>query len=245
MAIKVLMVGGRRCGKTSALASMFDQIKNGPVNKIFTIIDDTVIEKKISPITGKEETKEALEVKTLELKGRLDTPNTRTFLIDQAPTYNDWTYTLRLHVPGAPKRSTTIEFTDCPGEFFHPGLFKEHAKTLTQESDVFVIMVDTPYLMSASPTMNEAVNCTGTIPDILDQINKNKLQIVTIRNFLDRSFSDISCVSPGRAAFEYLTYGSRTVKTGATVLSPSGTERLLALGTTVPNSPGKKNLHPA
>ena len=27
MALKVLMMGGRRCGKTSALASLFDQMR--------------------------------------------------------------------------------------------------------------------------------------------------------------------------------------------------------------------------
>ena len=44
--LKVIMMGGRRCGKTSALASLFEQMKNGPVREFFTVSDVTVLETK-------------------------------------------------------------------------------------------------------------------------------------------------------------------------------------------------------
>lgn len=46
--LKVLMVGGRRCGKTSALASMFEQMINGEVKNYFTVSDRTHLETKDS-----------------------------------------------------------------------------------------------------------------------------------------------------------------------------------------------------
>ena len=39
--LKVLMMGGRRCGKTSALASLFDQMVNGATNQFLTVSDRT------------------------------------------------------------------------------------------------------------------------------------------------------------------------------------------------------------
>ena len=46
MALKVLMVGGRRCGKTSALAVMFEQMISGATNEFFTVSDSTKYETK-------------------------------------------------------------------------------------------------------------------------------------------------------------------------------------------------------
>ena len=44
--LKVLMMGGRRCGKTSALACLFEQMVNGPVKNYFTVSDQTIRETK-------------------------------------------------------------------------------------------------------------------------------------------------------------------------------------------------------
>ena len=38
------MMGGRRCGKTTALASLFEEMGSSKVNKYFTVSDDTVLE---------------------------------------------------------------------------------------------------------------------------------------------------------------------------------------------------------
>lgn len=52
MAIKVLMMGGRRCGKTSALASLFYQMINGETKSILSVSDVTQPQTKIDPQTG-------------------------------------------------------------------------------------------------------------------------------------------------------------------------------------------------
>ena len=60
--LKVLMMGGRRCGKTSALASLFDEMSNGKVKNYFTVTDSTVLE------TKGFEKQDSLGSKTLELQ---------------------------------------------------------------------------------------------------------------------------------------------------------------------------------
>ena len=97
-ALKVLMVGGRRCGKTSALAVMFDQMIKGKTNNFFTVADTTVIE------TKGDETQDTLTSKTTGLKLFLEKPTTNTFLVDSEPTNYDWKYTCKLTLPGTSKR---------------------------------------------------------------------------------------------------------------------------------------------
>mgnify|MGYP003501651877 CR=1 FL=1 len=58
--IKILMLGGYMCGKTSLIASVFGQMQNGALNKIFSVAD-------VSPITGIEESKYPLIDKRCEL----------------------------------------------------------------------------------------------------------------------------------------------------------------------------------
>ena len=161
--IKVLMVGGPRCGKTTALASMFSNMINGKVNHFFTINDSTVYRKGVkSPITGKFEDQDTLIGKTAELQFFLDKPNSKTFLIDTGPNNNVWKYKLRLTLPGT-KKNMEIEYLDCPGEHFRSGLHDEETSQFVKDSDVYIVMIDTPYLMEANKGVCSAVNC---IPDV-------------------------------------------------------------------------------
>lgn len=175
--LKVIMMGGRRCGKTSALASLFDQMVNGPVKDYFTVSDRTVLE------TKGFETQDSLNDKTLELINKLETNagNSSLFLVDNSPTYNVWHYNLRLQVPGK-KREMDIEFCDIPGEYFESSKeeskqqFKEETEALIKASDVFVIVVDTPYLMGS---------IEETTKDICpDSINLGTNRVKEIQNFL-------------------------------------------------------------
>ena len=163
-ALKVLMVGGRRCGKTSALAVMFDQLIKGKTNSFFTVADTTVIE------TKGEETQDTLTSKTTELKLFLEKPTTRTFLVDSDPTNYAWKYTCKLTLPGTSKR-LEIEYIDVPGEWFRSGTKDQEINNYIAATDVFVVMVDTPYLMDNSETMCDAVNCISDIHNSLTNIN--------------------------------------------------------------------------
>ena len=170
--INVLMMGGRRCGKTSALASMFDQFIKGRVNNFFTISDQTKLETgKVSPLTNIPEDQDSLGSKKLELMDKLEHPTTDTFLVDAGPTYNEWRYVLNINLPGHPRKSTTINFIDCPGEYFQKGSNLTLAQNLIGQSDVFVVVVDTPYMMEGSKAVHSAVNCVDSVQNLVSSID--------------------------------------------------------------------------
>lgn len=170
--LKVIMMGGRRCGKTSALASLFEEMKNGQVKDYFTVSDRTVLE------TKGFETQDSLNDKTLELQNMLETNkgNSNIFLVDQRPTNNYWRYTLHLQIPGT-KREMDIEFRDSAGEFFEAsGLHAQETEEYIKGCDVFVIVVDTPYLMGEMDESTKEL-CTASI-----NLGTNRVQ--DIQNFL-------------------------------------------------------------
>ena len=143
--LKVIMMGGRRCGKTSALASLFEEMKNGQVKDYFTVSDRTVLE------TKGFETQDSLNDKTLELQNMLESnkDNSNIFLVDKNPTSNFWLYKLHLQIPGT-NREMDIEFRDSAGEFFEAsGSHAQETEEYIKNCDVFVIVVDTPYLMGS------------------------------------------------------------------------------------------------
>lgn len=154
--LKILMMGGRRCGKTSALASLFEQMVNGPVKNYFTVSDQTILETKDG------ETQDSLNGKFLELTQMLGKPHTKTFLVDKGPTNNFWNYSLKLQIPGT-DRSMFMEFRDSAGEFFEAGgAHSKETNDYVSECDVFVIIVDTPYLMGCNEEESKEL-CTEAI----------------------------------------------------------------------------------
>lgn len=184
--LKVLMMGGRRCGKTSALASLFEQMKNGPVKEYFTVADRTVLE------TKGFETQDSLNDKTLELQNMLEVnkENSNIFLVDKNPTSNFWLYKLHLQIPGT-HREMDIEFRDSAGEFFESaGTHSQETADYIKDCDVFVIVIDTPYLMGSTDESTKDL-CPESI-----NLGTNRVQ--DIQNFLthidDREGKDAKMV---------------------------------------------------
>lgn len=170
--LKVLMMGGRRCGKTSALASLFDQMINGDVKNYFTVADRTVLE------TKGFEKQDSLGDKTLELQHMLEVNknNSNIFLVDKGPTNYFWDYKLHLQVPGK-SREMDIEFRDANGEFFElSGIHAQETSDYIKNCDVFVIVIDTPYLMGPVEETTKDV-CS-------DSINLGTNRVMDIQNFL-------------------------------------------------------------
>lgn len=170
--LKVIMMGGRRCGKTSALASLFEEMKNGQVKDYFTVSDRTILE------TKGFETQDSLNDKTLELQNMLEANkgNSNIFLVDQRPTNNFWRYTLHLQIPGQ-RKEMDIEFRDSAGEFFEAsGIHAQETEEYIKDCDVFVIVVDTPYLMGETDESTKEL-CTSSI-----NLGTNRVQ--DIQNFL-------------------------------------------------------------
>lgn len=168
--LKVLMMGGRRCGKTSALASMFDCMQHGSTTDYFTVSDQTILEIKNG------ETQDSLDGKISELKDMLGKANTKTFLVDAGPTNNYWYYNLQLQIPGTQKRMN-MKFRDSAGEFFEAGgRHTEETNQYVSQCDVFIIIVDTPYLMGTTDESTKDI-CT-------EGINLGTNRINDIHNFL-------------------------------------------------------------
>ena len=167
------MMGGRRCGKTSALASMFEQMIHGATNEYLTVSNDTILETKIDPGTKEEEVQDSLINKKLELTHFIDRGGNNTFLVDAGPTRNHWDYKLRIQIPGTNK-STQLMFKDCAGEFFDAG-GKHHQEVVdfVQGCDVFVVVVDTPYLMAGTQAENAAANIVDSIHAFLTEIDND------------------------------------------------------------------------
>ena len=88
--LKVLMMGGRRCGKTSALASLFDQMIHGKTNEFLTVCDKTVLEEKDG------EKQDSLTGKRLELEHFISKGKNNTFIANKklleicSPVANPW-----------------------------------------------------------------------------------------------------------------------------------------------------------
>lgn len=174
MALKVLMMGGRRCGKTSALASLFDQMINGATNDYLTVADDTNPNQMNDDGTEKGEKIETLNNKKLELKHFIGKATNNTFLVDAGPTPNYWDYTLRIQIPGTTK-STHLRFRDANGEFFESGnKYYDETMRFVQDCDVFIVVVDTPYMMAGKDYENEAANQVGPLHDFLTAIDTSK-----------------------------------------------------------------------
>lgn len=173
--LKVLMMGGRRCGKTSALASLFYQMIHGATNEFLTVSDNTILETKIDSITNtkKEEKQESLLKKRMELEYFISKGGNNTFLVDKGPTPMFWLYNLQIQIPGTSKK-TTIEFRDSAGEFFEAGgIYHLETVEYIKDCDVFVVVVDTPYLMVGSKVENEAANVVESLHTFLTHIDND------------------------------------------------------------------------
>ena len=150
--LKVLMMGGQRAGKTSVLAGLIDSMTNGSVKDIIEVRNTT----ESSDVNQK-------LAKSIEsLKWHLITSLGKTFLIDDGKTAAFDDYTLQFSIPNTDSKMDII-FTDANGEFFDMGrLHDAEIREKVREYDVFVVAIDTPYLMEAvnhdNKLCNEAIN---------------------------------------------------------------------------------------
>ena len=152
--VKVLMMGGRRAGKTSVLAGLVNTMINGDIKNLLAINDVTVLMPD----------QESLDNKIERLKESVKSLSGKTFLVDDSKTSSFTTHSLQFEIPGT-SNNMTIEFKDANGEFYesrasydtHGGapISKEQIIDAVKEADVYVIAIDTPYLMEAVNPGNE------------------------------------------------------------------------------------------
>ena len=173
--LKVLMMGGQRVGKSSALAAIMDAFITGAEKDILTGRDTTILAK----IDGEKQA--SIASKLSEVKSMLAEHSGKTIIVNSGKTNKKWDYNLELTLTGT-NDSMNITFTDVNGEFFEGGnIHQEEVVKLVQEYDVFIVAIDTPFMMESrndnsdlvDSIVNRAYNCTLSIHTFLTQINDN------------------------------------------------------------------------
>ena len=134
--IKVLMVGGKRCGKTTVLASLNKESNN-------------VFKGKMTMNAVDNNTGFALTDKIEEIEDYfVDAGPQDFFTPDDNPNFEEMKYEFALNITGMFSTGITVEFIDVPGEWFKLGNPNNNTvKEYIQSSNVLLIAIDTPYLM--------------------------------------------------------------------------------------------------
>ncbi len=175
---KILMMGGRRAGKSTILSSILTQLRQNTPGTICTIIDKTDYTQTIETSTGTQPLP-TLDIKQNEIRQYINKCDlNREFLVDMGPTYGKASYTLEVSADGT---SVDLEFIDVPGEWMRANV-SEHAQLskLVEESDVFVIAIDTPFLMNTEDDNGLCVNRVyNRINEITQAMTKMKINSST------------------------------------------------------------------
>ena len=142
--IKVIMFGGRRCGKTSVLAAMQSCFEKefGRSNLTISAADDDTlftIEEKNREITG-----------YFHNQGR-----SREFTPDSNPTLDIMEYKFNIGLKNKNSKGIVVNFIDYPGESLAD---REKAKKITpliKQSNIIIVAIDSPHLMEQTHSDEE------------------------------------------------------------------------------------------
>ena len=135
----VLMIGGRRTGKTSVLASMLDGFQDKFSGSNLTI-------------TSKITTSPVLNNKRNSLRNVFVAHSAHEEFDPDAnaePTFDRVDYEFNITIAGEKGSSYSLRFTDVPGEWFieNSDFHTQTIEKLFDESNILIIAVDTPHLM--------------------------------------------------------------------------------------------------
>lgn len=174
MSKKIIMLGGRRAGKSSILASVLKCM-----NDELSSIGVNVQEDKSGSMTSVTKT---LNDKVAELKFYIEEQDDKMqFVVDSNPSIGSSNYKLKIGKTGD-QITKTFEFIDVPGEWMAPNseggseIREEDGVSnynwlisQVKEGDVFIVAIDTPYLFERS-SINDFYNKNNEIDDILQNI---------------------------------------------------------------------------
>lgn len=163
---KIIMLGGRRTGKSTILSTLIHSL-NDKVSHLVKISDNT-------PYGASSGMDVPLHEKRIEidnyLRNRQKFGNNSQFIVDMNRNKEEATYNLEASVQGAARIG--FDFVDVPGEWMKPTHeFYPKLQKHIDESDVFVIAIDTPYLMQdENPNINTVWNRTVEITNLMSKI---------------------------------------------------------------------------
>lgn len=175
MVRKILMMGGRRAGKSTILSSILTQLRENTPGTICTIIDKTDYTQQIVTKSGVEPLP-TLDIKQREIANYMKKRQMNTeFLVDMSPTYGQVSYILEVSTDNS---TVDFEFIDVPGEWMRANI-PDHAKlvSLVETTDVFVIVIDTPFLMNTDNDEGVSINLVyNRVNEITQAMAKMKIE---------------------------------------------------------------------
>jgi hypothetical protein len=152
--VQVMMVGGRRCGKTSVLAAMKDNFETQFADTNLTIAIDDL------------DTLEILTAKINEINDYFLGDKSRNIIPDSNPTEDMMKYSYSIKIAGK-KGKINVDFIDYPGEWLTDKVHLEELRNLITETQVIVVVIDTPHLMEEDGQYNEHRNFCYKTTEIL------------------------------------------------------------------------------
>ena len=194
---QILMLGGRRAGKSTILASIVQNIKNLGRGDLFTILrDEAVLESGDKDVS--------LSRKRREIQGFINNReliknNKACVLVDMSPSKGRTKYMIKTRI--GRNSDAVFEFLDVPGEDMEERVQVEESaiegadkiekenpnfQSLMEKamvSDVVIVAIDTPFLMEADEEINDVYNRIPEITAITGNMkpsdnNDNKLIIL-------------------------------------------------------------------
>lgn len=156
--INVMMVGGRRCGKTSVLAALHGCFESNLADLPLTI----------SAAAGA--TLDELEKKRQEVNEYFLRRGTqRTFVPDSNPNLDMLTYTFYISLKDSPDK-IKINFIDFPGEWLRDRSHWDKLQDKMAKSRILLVAIDTPHLMEEKGLYNEQRNCCLRICEMVKSV---------------------------------------------------------------------------
>lgn len=159
LVVNVMMIGGRRCGKTTVLAAMQECFEKQ--------CEDTPLVIK----TGGGSL-EAIEEKQREIKQFFSNPaKSKEFTPDINPTEHHFVYPFDIGLKG--KRSQIrVKFIDFPGEWIKDKNPSHEATLLEdmEDSRILVVAIDTPHMMEANGHYNDNWNRCWKISQMVKEV---------------------------------------------------------------------------
>ena len=159
LTVNVMMVGGRRCGKTSVLAAMQSCFEKefgntplliGPAD--YDMMD--VIEQKYQEMT----------------RYFLERGNSKTFVPDSNPSEDLVTYPFYVKLQNK-ESEIRVNFIDYPGEFLKDNSHLAELENHMKESRILLIAIDTPHMMEQKGLYNDPRHLCFRVTEMIKRVN--------------------------------------------------------------------------
>lgn len=215
--VQVMMVGGRRCGKTSILAAMKSNFEKKFKDTDLILTYDNM------------DTLNILEEKKKEISNYFSGGKKRVFIPDSTPTSEMMTYSLSVGIKDK-KDNIQVDFLDYPGEWLMDKKDKEHRSFLLEamkKSQVLMIAIDTPHMMEYGGIFNEDCNfCQETgelIKMALEKTHPQRMLVLFVPLKCERYLNDnrmSEVIEAVKCSYEELIGYFKTVKRYEVAITP-------------------------